>query len=52
MLKKLNHSVQAHRFITIFAKLTILQNHMEVATYITTLVKTYRRLFNCLMFYN
>lgn len=26
--------------------------HMETATYTTTLVKTYRRLFSCLMFYN
>jgi hypothetical protein len=25
---------------------------MEVNLYITSLVKTYRRLFNCLMFYN
>jgi len=51
-LKKLNHSDNTHRFIAIFAKLNNLQNHMEVATYISTLVKTYRRLFNCLMFYN
>lgn len=25
---------------------------LETLIYITTLVKTYRRLFNCLMFYN
>jgi len=45
----------SHPFITIFVSTKVndfISCVMEELIYITTLVKTYRRLFNCLMFYN
>ncbi|MEK7719187.1 MAG: hypothetical protein AAB347_06195 [Bacteroidota bacterium] len=38
--------------IFVFNKSHLAVLPMETATYSTTLVKTYRRLFSCLMFYN
>ena len=38
--------------ITFVYQLIVTKFSLETSFYITTLVKTYRRLFNCLMFYN